>query len=80
MADNKKEQKPRNENAEMANFEQRVKTVTPYPLLGLRSCIVQELEAPHRWNKAWGEFFRTPASLPQEYPDRIDHLEKEITK
>ena len=40
----------------------------------------QELEAPHKWNNAWGEFFRVPGGVPQEYNERIEYIEAELLK
>ncbi len=49
--------------AEAFNWDQRVKT---------------ELEAPHKWNEAWGSYFDN--GVPLDYSKRIEYLEREVSK
>ena len=45
----------------MKNWEQRLLT---------------EMEAPHKWNEAWGDLFSY--GVPIEYSERIKYLEYEL--
>jgi hypothetical protein len=52
-----------NAMSEMKNWEQRVLT---------------EMEAPHKWNEAWGDFFAK--GIPIEYGEKIKYLEGEMKR
>lgn len=36
----------------------------------------KEMEAPHSWNNTWGVYFKP--SVPTDYDERIEFLEKEL--
>ena len=38
--------------------------------------ILTEIEAPHKWNEAWGSMFQS--EVPHDYKERISYLEKEL--
>lgn len=59
------EKKTRDTNPliETLNWEQRVKT---------------ELEAPHKWNEAWGTYFCN--DVPMEYESRVKYFSEELKK
>jgi len=73
--------------AEMKNWEQRVvikKSIIHSANIytSKNICIllfqITEMEAPHNWNAAWGEFFAK--GVPIEYGERIKYLEEEMKK
>jgi len=61
MAADKKGAREKNPMADAANWNDRVLT---------------ELEAPHKWNEAWGQLFQS--EVPHEYKERIQYLENEL--
>lgn len=61
MADKKNGGVEKNPMADAANWNARV---------------ITEIEAPHKWNEAWGQMFQT--EIPHDYKERIKYLEEEL--